>query len=134
MAEKKRPHLQTAKRNISVAEQSCKKSSSIGKTASVPHLYYIVPRAKTVLFCTKNTSLNETGNQFSQTVFITLLVLLTLSRETIFRPSGQKLSFYIQARKHRKTEENFLNFKVHCTVLERKEFLMAVLTVESPIP
>lgn len=58
MAEKKRPHLQTAKRNKSVAEQSYKKSSSIGKTASVPHLYYIVPRAKTVLFCTKNTSLN----------------------------------------------------------------------------
>lgn len=90
MAEKKRVHLQRTKRNKSVGEQSCKKSSSIGKTASVPHLYYIVPRAKAALFCTKNTSLNETGNQFSQTVFITLLVLLTLSRETIFKSTGQK--------------------------------------------
>lgn len=89
MAEKERVHLQRTKRNKSV-EQSCKKSSSTGRTASAPQSYYIVPRAKAVLFCTENTSLNETGNQFSQTVFITLLVLLTLSGEIVFKSSGQK--------------------------------------------
>lgn len=86
-------------------EQSCNKSSRIGKTASVPCLYYIVPRAKAVLLCTENTSLNKTGNQFSQIVFIMFLALLTLSRETIFKSSGQKWSFYLQARKHRKREK-----------------------------
>lgn len=39
---------------------------------------------------------------------------------------------YLQGRKHRQREKTTcLKFKVHCTVLEINEFLMAVLTLRA---
>lgn len=96
MVERKgiKAHLQKTERNKSAGDLSCKKSSSIGKSTSMPCLYYIAFDFKFyALFSpTKNTSLNKAGNQFSRSVFIMVLALLALSREGIFKSSWQKLS------------------------------------------
>lgn len=83
----------------------------------MPCLYYIVPRAKAVLLCTENTSLNKTGNQFSQIVFIMFLALLTLSREIFLNPVVKNEVFICKQENTGKEKRQLLEVQgpLHCS-------------------